>query len=171
VFIFLVIVCIVFVPSIQDRVSSIIVPSENQTRLNLWRTSVNISKDFPITGIGEDNFDYYFHLYKVEGYYDVTGHPHNDYLNVLVNSGIPGLLAFLFIWIVILGAGFMTARKSSDPFLREVALGSSLAILGFLVGGIFQNYYGTFANCWGWWFMAGFVMSSYRLYCKEKLIK
>jgi hypothetical protein len=168
VFLSLIIICIFFVPAIRDRAFSIVIPSENQTRLNLWRTSINISKDFPLTGIGEDNFDYYFDRYKVEGCYDVTGHPHNDYLNVLVNSGILGLLAFLSLWSVIIWAGFKTTKNSSNPFLRELALGSTLAILGFLVGGFFQNYYGTFANCWGWWFMAGLTMTSYRMYRMEK---
>ncbi len=170
-FLVIVLFCLIFIPAIRERAFSIVIPSENQTRLNLWRTTVNISMDYPLTGIGEDNFDYYFEKYKVEGYYDATGHPHNDYLNVLVNSGIPGLAAFLSIWIIIIWIGFKTVKNSKDPFLRELSLGSTLAIIGFMVGGVFQNYYGTFANCWGWWFMAGLTMTSYRIYQKENKAK
>jgi O-antigen ligase len=155
--------CIVFVPSIRDRAYSAVVPSENQTRLNLWRTSVNMAKDFPVTGIGEDNFDYYFEKYKVQGFYDATSHPHNDYLTVLVSSGIPGLIAFIAIWVIVLRYGFDAMKKNFHPFLRELALGGTLAIIGFMVGGLFQNYYGTFANCWGWWFVTGLVLTSRRL--------
>ena len=161
----------IFVPTIRDRAYSSIVPSENQTRLNLWKTTINMSKDFPVTGIGEDNFDYYLDRYKVEGYYDTTAHPHNDYLTILISSGIPGLIAFLSIWFVIVQMGFKTHKYSSNPFLKELALGSALAIIGFMIGGLFQNYYGTFANCWGWWMMAGFTIASYRLYTKEDKIK
>jgi len=163
-FIALVLLGVLFVPAIQERAYSIFIPSENQTRLNLWKTSINISKDYPLTGIGEDNFDYYFERYRVEGFYDATGHPHNDYLNVLVNSGIPGLLAFLILWGVVLVKGKTVVQESKDPFLRAVTLGGSFAIIGFLVGGFFQNYYGTFANCWGWWFLAGMTMTSHRLH-------
>jgi len=170
-FLIIAVFCVIFIPAIRDRAYSSIIPSENQTRLNLWQTSINMSKDSPLIGIGEDNFDYYFDRYKVEGYYDVTVHPHNDYLTILVSSGIPGLIAFLSIWFVILRAGFKAHKYSSNPFLQELALGSSLAIIGFLIGGLFQNYYGTFANCWGWWLMAGFVMTSYRLSTKEGNIK
>ena len=161
------ILCLIFIPAIRDRAYSTIVPSENQTRLNLWKTSINISRDFPLTGIGEDNFDYYFDRYKVEGYYDVTAHPHNDYLTVLVSSGIPGLIAFLSIWFVLIRRGIKTQKISLNPFLRELALGGTLAIIGFVIGGLFQNYYGTFANCWGWWFVAGLTMASYRLATKK----
>jgi putative inorganic carbon (HCO3(-)) transporter len=167
IFLIVVLLCVIFIPTIRDRAYSSVVPSENQTRLNLWQTSIKISKDFPLTGIGEDNFDYYFAQYKVEGYYDVTGHPHNDYLTILVSSGIPGLIAFLSIWCIVIQKGFKTQKYSLNPFLKELALGGTLAIIGFMVGGIFQNYYGTFANCWGWWLMAGFIMASYRLSNKE----
>jgi len=167
-FLVIVIFCLVFIPAIRERAFSIVVPSENQTRLNLWKTTLNISADYTLSGIGEDNFDYYFEKYKVEGYYDATGHPHNDYLNVLVNSGIPGLFAFLSIWLIIIWMGFRTVKDSKNPFIKEIALGSTLAIIGFMVGGIFQNYYGTFANCWGWWFMAGLAMTSHRFCQKER---
>jgi O-antigen ligase len=170
-FLVVAVLSVIFIPAIRNRAYSSIVPAENETRLNLWQTSINMSKDSPVTGIGEDNFDYYFDRYKVEGYYDVTVHPHNDYLTILVSSGIPGLIAFLSIWFVIIRAGFKTQKYSSNPFLKELAFGGTLAIIGFMIGGLFQNYYGTFANCWGWWLMAGFIMASYRLYTKEENIK
>ena len=165
-FIVIVVLTLVFVPAIRDRAFSIIDPSQNQTRLNLWQTTLHMSHDHLVLGIGEDNFDYYFEAYKVPGFYDATGHPHNDYLNELVSSGIPGIVLFLSLWVIVLRTGFATARRSEDPFLKELALGGSLAIIGFLVGSFFQDYYGTFANCWGWWFMAGLVMTSHRLSAK-----
>ncbi|MGD1044670.1 MAG: O-antigen ligase family protein [Bacteroidota bacterium] len=171
VFLVIVLLCVIFIPTIRDRAYSSVLPSENQTRLNLWKTSIHMSKDFPMTGIGEDNFDYYLDRYKVDGYYDTTAHPHNDYLTVLISSGIPGLIAFLSIWFVIIQMGFKTQKNSFNPFLKELALGGTLAIIGFMIGGLFQNYYGTFANCWGWWLMAGLTMASHRFYIEEEKIK
>ena len=155
------------VPTIRSRAESILDLGQNQTRLNLWNTSLNIAKDRPILGGGEDNFDYFFPLYRVEGYYDTTVHSHNDYLTVLVASGLPGLLAFLGMWGTALKAGFKTWRNSDDPELKAVSLGASFALIGFLVGSLFQNYYGTFVNCLGWWFMVGLILTSYRLSSKE----
>ncbi len=170
-FVLIVLLCLIFVPAIRQRAVSIVIPSENETRLNLWKSSINISKDFPITGIGEDNFDYYIERYLVPGYYDVKSHPHNDYLNVLVNSGIPGIISFLSIWIYIIWKGFETRKNAADPFLKELALGGTLAVIGFMIGGLFQDYYGTFMNCWGWWFVAGMTMTSYKLYKTEHIVK
>jgi O-antigen ligase len=155
------------VPTIRTRAESILDLSQNQTRLNLWKTSLNIAKDRLILGGGEDNFDYFFPLYRVNGDYDTTVHPHNDYLTVLVASGIPGLLAFLGMWVTALRSGLKTWRESSDAELKAISLGSSFSLIGFLVGSFFQNYYGTFANCLGWWFMVGLILSSCRLATEE----
>jgi len=148
--------------AIRSRLESIVDLPEHETRLNLWKTSIRIAEAFPITGIGEDNFDYYFEKYRVEGYYDVTGHPHSDYFNVLVNSGIPGFLSFLAMWWMAIRTGVRAWRGTRDASVRAAAAGGVFGIVGFLVGAFFQDYYGTFANCLGWWFVTGIVFTSSR---------
>lgn len=166
-FFILAIIAVIFVPTIQDRALSIFDLKQNETRLNLWKTSMKMFQSFPVTGFGEDNFDYYFESFKVPGFYDVNGHPHNDYLNVLVNSGIVGLLTFLSIWVIAIRTGYKTWKHATDPFLRGLAMGGMLAILGFMVGSCFQDYYGTFANCFHWWFATGFLFAAHRLSTEE----
>lgn len=147
-----------FEPAILQRALSVFDLQDNQTRLNLWKTSFRMVADFPVTGIGQDNFDHYFQTYRVEGYYDTIVHPHSDYLTVLVSSGFPGLLAFIATWMVVIGAGYKGWRTAKQSWLRGIIMGGTAAIVGFLVGGFFQNYYGTFANCLGWWFVTGLVL-------------
>jgi len=150
-------------PTIRARAESIFDAGQNQTRLNLWKTSLNIAQHYPILGVGEDNWDYFFPLHKADGYYDTTVHPHNDYLTVLVSSGVPGLIAFFGMWMVALRAGFSAWKKAREPELKAFALGATLSLLGFLVGSFFQNYYGTFVNCLGWWFVVGILMTTQKL--------
>lgn len=150
-------------PEIRVRAASIFDPQQNETRINLWRTSLAMAAGNPLLGIGEDNFVYEFDRYRVEGYYDTMVHPHNDYLDALVSSGFPGLAAFLALWAMTLAAGYRSAMNASSTFVRGVAMGASLGLAGFLVGAFFQNYYGTFANCLGWWFLVGLIFASVRV--------
>jgi putative inorganic carbon (hco3(-)) transporter len=154
---------ILAVPAIRYRAESIVEPGQNETRLNLWKTAVNVAEHNRILGVGEDNWDLVFERYRVEGFYDTTVHPHNDYLTVLVSSGIPGLLAFLAMWGIALVTGFKTAVQSQSRTARATALGSAFALMGLLIGAMFQNYYGTFINCLGWWFVVGLLLTSGRL--------
>lgn len=151
------------VPALRYRAESIVEPDKNETRLNLWKTAIRVAEHNPVLGVGEDNWDLVFERFRVAGFYDTTVHPHNDYLTVLVSSGVPGLLAFLTIWGISLWRGFKVARNALSPMIRAVALGSTFSLMGLLIGGLFQNYYGTFINCLGWWFVAGLLFVADRL--------
>ena len=151
------------VPTLRHRVGSILDLGQNETRLNLWKTAVKISEANPIMGVGEDNWDLVFDRYRLDGYYDTIVHPHNDYLTVLVSSGVPGLLAFLSTWAVILMTGIKSARMMKSKTLRAVAWGGAFSLMGLLVGAMFQNYYGTFINCLEWWFVTGLLMTAAKI--------
>ncbi|HTY37948.1 MAG TPA: O-antigen ligase family protein [Bacteroidota bacterium] len=154
---------ILTVPAIRYRAESIIEPGQNETRLNLWKTAIKVGEHNPLTGVGEDNWDLVFDRYRVEGYYDTTVHPHNDYLTVLVSSGVPGLAAFLSMWGVVLFRGFRTGIRAANGIARAAALGGTFALIGLMIGGMFQNYYGTFINCLEWWFVVGLILSAEKL--------
>ncbi len=151
------------VPALRSRAESIVSPAQNETRLNLWKTAIEMSKDHAVLGVGEDNWDYHFARYRVDGFYDTTVHPHNDYLTVLVSSGIPGLAAFVATWCVALIGGIRLIRSARTPTIRAVALASTFSLIGLMIGGLFQNYYWTFINCLGWWFVVGLLMTSEKL--------
>ncbi len=152
-------VTLFWVPTLRYRAASIFDIQANETRIHLWETSLRISEDYRIVGIGEDNFDYYFEKYKVPGYYDTTAHPHNDYLNVLINAGVPGLVFFLWLWILALRSGILTWRRAEDNVVKTVALGGALSLAGLMIGALFQDYYGSFINCLGWWFIVGLILT------------
>jgi O-antigen ligase len=154
---------IVTVPALRHRAESIIEPGQNETRLNLWRTAVRVAEDHPVLGVGEDNWDLVFGRYRVEGYYDTTVHPHNDYLTVLVSSGVPGLLAFLTMWGISMARGFRTALRARNQIARATALAATFSLMGLMIGAMFQNYYGTFINCLGWWFVVGLLLTAERI--------
>jgi putative inorganic carbon (HCO3(-)) transporter len=131
-------------PTIWERVTEIDLSPDNpeSTRIRLWLTSLNMIKDRPVWGIGLGNFGQFFDKYKVEGIYDATCHPHNDYLNVGVNSGLLGLLAYLSIWVVFLRSTYKKMKGGgNNRFGRSVQMGGMVAVIAFLFAGLFQCYY------------------------------
>jgi putative inorganic carbon (HCO3(-)) transporter len=131
-------------PTSWERVKEINLSKDRpeSTRIRLWQTSFNMIKDKPILGIGLGNFERLFEKYKVEGYYDITCHPHNDFLNVAVNSGLLGLLAYLWIWIVFLQSTLKSIlRNDTNDFSRSARKAGMVAIVGFLIASLLQCYY------------------------------
>jgi O-antigen ligase len=142
------------VPAIQERFLSIFDLSQNETRLNLWKTSAAIIADHPVWGIGPGMFSKMFAVYKVPGFYDTATHAHNDFLNMAVHSGLTGLLSWLALW----GAWFYIAfRGYRQPSLtagdKQIVFGGMLAVAGILTAGLFQCYFTDLENNIFWWFM------------------
>jgi O-antigen ligase len=143
----LVLLCLlvyVIEPTSWDRIKEISISKDKpeSTRIRLWLTSINMIKDKPIWGIGLGNFNRLFDRYKVEGFYDTTCHPHNDFLNVAVNSGILGLLAYLWIWVAFFRSTLRSVRRGEKrTFVRAAQIAGMAAITGFLVASLFQCYY------------------------------
>ena len=131
-------------PTSWERIKEISFSKDKteSTRIRLWQTSWNMIKDKPIWGIGLGNFSRLFDQYKVEGKYDNYSHPHNDFLNVAVNSGLLGLLAYLYLWAVFLYTSIKAVLKNKKTgFLYSVQLGGIVSMVAFLFAGLFQCYY------------------------------
>ncbi len=85
-------------PAIGRRLLSLMTIGEIP-RTRLWLTSLHIVGDHPWIGGGLGSFKALFAQYRVPGEYMSTAHPHSDLLNVLVETGIPGGVAWVAIWV------------------------------------------------------------------------
>jgi O-antigen ligase len=83
----------------------------------VWRASLGMVSDFPLTGSGGATFEEAFRLYRppeIQSFYDYA---HNDYLQLLVETGAPGLLlALLPVALVALPVvrGMLARRRRGD---------------------------------------------------------
>jgi len=120
-------------------------PTSADSRLLIWRISYNMFKDNPITGIGFGNYshkymDYQADFFKddshVEKYSMIAGnvnHAHNEFIQLLVETGIIGLSLFLAILFYMyyhsLSLLFSHKLKKEDALILNGALSSISAIL------------------------------------------
>jgi O-antigen ligase len=128
------------IPSVRARLS-VLGQFGDDPRVRLWRTSIEIWRHHPIFGSGMASFASQFPIYRVPGEYMSTAHPHNDILNIMVNSGLVGLTAFASIWIFFFRLTSSARRilPDADP-RRGVLLAGMLAVAAILVGGLGQCF-------------------------------
>ena len=65
-----------------------------------WQTSLELIRKYPLTGIGLGRFRYEYQTSGPPEQYNIPYHAHNTYLHIAVEHGIPSLL--LFLWIVVI---------------------------------------------------------------------
>jgi O-antigen ligase len=144
-------------PEIYERIVSIFDPSQNQARVNLWKTSWAMFSKHKIFGIGPGLFNNFFPDFEVPGYYDAAGHAHNDYLNFATLSGLVGLVSWITMWIAWFYYTISGLRKNvhRKPDI-QILFGSVLAIFAILIAAFFQCYYTDLENNILWWTVISF---------------
>jgi O-antigen ligase len=113
---------------------------EGDNRLDIWRDSLVILKDHPL-GIGLGNFKNVYPVYNVSRISDTRFlYAHNDYLQLLIEVGIPGFLALVSGFYIFLGKSFYKVKQMKshhDPLRFFLAVGA----LSGLVSIAFHSFF------------------------------
>lgn len=108
-------------------------------RFVIWPRAIQAIQDFPFTGVGLDAFrrlvNTLYPIFNLSPDIDIA-HAHNTWLQVALDVGLPGLVAYLAMWIVTLVMLFQTLRRAAHPGLRALALGLLGALAGAFVYGL-----------------------------------
>ena len=109
------------------------------SRLELWSRAIYGIGDFPISGMGMNMFrrvmPVFYPSFTTPPDLDVA-HAHNHLLQVALDLGFPGLVAYLALW---LGAGsmlLMVIRLAEDQWMKDAALGLSMGLASHFIFGI-----------------------------------
>jgi len=125
-------------------------------RFKIWLDAIAIWQRSPYFGVGAGNYQFFDLSYGT----DVVGIAHNQYLQVLAEMGVQGLLCLLWL-IVAIGR---IAFKRFNAATTDMSKALTLAYLGFYVsllfGGLFTSTFIPSAASGGG--TAPFVEASYR---------
>jgi putative inorganic carbon (hco3(-)) transporter len=114
------------------------VPDPNgslQGRPLLWKQSLSLIRDYPLTGIGLGNYFMVYSTYTILMHTPILGHSHNIFLEVWIEQGILGALALLICMVVCAQWSWRALTRKYLPPLAWAALASLMVIA---VHGIFD---------------------------------
>lgn len=107
-------------------------------RVEIWSRALYAIQDFPFTGVGLGAFrqvvNLLYPLFTVGPDVDIA-HAHNIFLQVALDVGLPGLIAYLALLWVAGVLGWQAARRGS-PLIRALALGLLAGLAGLHVYGL-----------------------------------
>lgn len=131
---------------IRERVTQSIKPSyySNLERIEMLRVGWQMVKDHTLTGIGPGRIDKLYTSYlspqdPVPAYH---GHLHNNVAELAAEFGIPVVLAAFLVVIMLfrdLFGALSAAPSREEEFAARTGL---LALIGYLVAGLFEYTYG-----------------------------
>lgn len=114
-----------------------LIESQSSNRQAIWKAGIQISNDYPLTGVGIGNYKYFFKEYSNSNanYSDA----HNILINMSCEIGIPFMMISL---ILILWIGFTSVFyyfKSKDQIIKKKYLSIGISIAVFTVFGNFTG--------------------------------
>ena len=135
-----------------------------QWRWNIWQDCIKMIKDKPFLGHGINTFMRLFETYRR----DVGTNPtyaHNCYLQLTAETGIAGLLSFL--WIII-GVFRESLRRINTSVMRGdprviLSMGLLSGIFAFLIHSFFDTHFYSLQLSVYLWFMIGILMAIHPL--------
>jgi hypothetical protein len=106
-------------------------PASFRLRISYWRTGLRMAADNFWAGVGLGNFGTVYPNYKQPGAGEVRA-AHNDYLQVLCETGVFGFALFAAFWGYFLWWGAARICRERDVAERWILLGLYGGLLAFL---------------------------------------
>ena len=107
-----------------------------EQRLEIWSRAQYAIADFPFTGPGLDAFQYVmpvmYPLFQAPPG-AIVPHAHNEFLQVALDLGLPGLVAWLALYMVTFWMLWQAYWRSTDSLIWALALGNGGALIAHLV--------------------------------------
>jgi O-antigen ligase/tetratricopeptide (TPR) repeat protein len=108
-------------------------------RPQTWGDTIDMIMDAPLLGHGPGNYRYAFpeHRKRFRGQRIVTGHPHNEYLELIADYGLVGFVLFAAAWLY--GFIWILAKSLKAAETRHAFIG--FAFIGALAGTMVHSFF------------------------------
>ncbi|MBI2159820.1 MAG: O-antigen ligase family protein [Candidatus Rokubacteria bacterium] len=134
-------------PGVLERLRTVgdLADDTARDRLAMLDAGLRLVRAHPVTGIGPGEVKRLYPAWATEeALRRSTSHLHDTPLQIVVERGIPGLAAWLAIWVAFFARAGRTLSRipAGDEESRGLVLGSMAAIAAFLVAGLFEYNFG-----------------------------
>lgn len=137
------------VENIQS-ITNISTDASNLERINRWNSAIRLFKERPVVGWGPGTYQFVYAPFQESKNKTIIstnsgdmGNAHSEYIGALAEQGVPGSLIVVAIVVAFMYNGLMTYRRAKNRESKILVLASTLALLGYFVHGILNNFLDT----------------------------
>jgi O-antigen ligase len=139
-------IMLLLLPGIRARVRSMADPRDptSSERVLMWRSGLAIARDHWLVGVGPEQVKHVYPRYAApEVAHKHRSHLHSSPLQILVERGVLGVAAWLWLFAMFFAhATAIASRVRDDAAASALVRGAIAATAGFLVAGLFEHNFG-----------------------------
>lgn len=109
-------------------------------RLAHWQAALSMADESPLFGVGFGGYEAAYGRHALVNWQLALGHAHNYYLNVLAETGLVGLLAYVGMWFALIRLSLRTLHLP-NAFWRGAGLGLLAVWAHIAVHSLFDKLY------------------------------
>jgi len=114
------------------------------TRVDAWLVVLDISRVSPIIGLGFSNYYWYAKVFSIRGY-SIKFNSHSQFVDIIAQTGLLGLLCFIWILFEVGRLAWKLANRLQDGFAKGYAYGVFAGVLGSLMAAFLVDWLLPFA--------------------------
>jgi putative inorganic carbon (HCO3(-)) transporter len=148
----------------EGSVETVVGAISVQGRVEVWSRAISALRDFPFTGLGLGTFrrvaPVLYPFFLLGSHQDIS-HSHNVFLQVAVDTGLPGLVGYLGLLAVAGSVGWQRIRRGGWD--RWLGLGVLSGLIGYHVFGLADTVaLGSKPSFLFWWVLGLLAVESER---------
>ena len=133
-----------------SSMSNITTDASNLERINRWSCAIRMFEDKPVFGFGPGSYMFQYAPYQLNENRTIIstnsadgGNAHSEYLGPLSESGVLGLLTFLFLIGTVIYTAVHTYMRLTDKRLKSFVLAALISLVTYYVHGFLNNFLDT----------------------------
>jgi hypothetical protein len=114
------------------------------TRVDAWLVVLDISRVSPIIGLGFANYYWYAEVFTIRGY-RIRFNSHSQFVDIVAQTGILGLICFLWIFFEIGRLAYRLMNQLPEGFAKAYAYGIFASVFGAMMAAFLVDWLLPFA--------------------------
>jgi O-antigen ligase len=131
-------------------ISNITTDASNLERINRWKSAMRMFSERPLFGWGPGTYQFQYAPFQIAGEktiisttYGERGNAHSEYLGALAESGIPGMMLYLALLILVFFKGIKAYYNTGNSLSRKMILTMLAGLMTYVVHGALNNFLDT----------------------------
>lgn len=130
-----------------QSISNVATDASNLERLNRWSAALKMFNESPVFGKGPGTYSFLYAPYQsstnltvISTNFGDSGNAHSEYLSLLTEQGVPGLLIWLGLIVLIYYRSLAKYYKIENREVKMLLLGTILGLTTYLIHGFLNNF-------------------------------